>query len=149
MPAKLIDGIIQNSFELGRIVRRKMLSADPSDLHMGQLHALAFIQQEPGITMTSVADRLQVSSPTATSFVARLVRMGYVTRHHDEKNRKYVRLVITKAGEHMLQKKMAEKRIIISDVLSVLSTLDQQLLLSLLKAIIASHERSSLLPSHE
>ena len=149
MPTKLIDGIIQNSFELGRIMRRKMLSADPTDLHMGQIHALAFIQEEPGITMTSVADRLQVSSPTATSFVARLVRMGYVTRHYDEKNRKYVHLMITKAGEEILQKKMAEKRMIIADVLSVLSSHDQQVLLSLLKTIIASHTRFAPLPSHE
>ena len=47
MSTKLIDGIIQNSFELGRIMRRKMLSADPSDLHMGQIHALAFIRRSP------------------------------------------------------------------------------------------------------
>ena len=142
MPTRLIYGIIQSTFDLGRVLRKKMHSSDPSDLHMGQIHALAFIKEFPGITMSKVADMLQVSSPTATSFVERLVRMGYVTRHHDEKNRKFVCLEVTSQGMRILESKMTEKRKIIAEVLSVLPEQDQKTLHSLLSKIISVHSRS-------
>ena len=141
MPTALIDGIIQRTFDLGRVLRKKMHTGDPSDLHMGQIHALAFIKDYPGITMSKVAAMLQVSSPTATSFVGRLVRMGYVTRHQDKKNRTFVRLEVTKAGAAILGSKMSEKRRIIADVLSVLSVADQRALHALLSKVFAVHSR--------
>ncbi len=141
MPTDLMDGIIQKTFDFGRIMRKKMMKADKGDLHMGQLHILSFIQEQPGITMTDIADLMRVSSPTATSFVDRLVKLEYIVRRHDTENRKLVRLDLTELGKNKLKEKMAEKKRIIADVLSVLSPEDQKSLLSILTTIVTRSQK--------
>ena len=128
--------ILQAAFTLGRLLRTKMASGKPDDLHMGQLHAMIFIAHQPGITMTDLAKILCVTSPTATSFVDRLVRMGFVTRGNDAKNRKLVRLKISPVGKRILTTKMREKKKVASLVLSSLSAKDQAQLLTILTKMI-------------
>ncbi len=129
--------LIHSTFEIGRLLRTKMMVCAPDDMHMGQLHALVFIREKEGITMKELAKMLHVTSPSATSFVARLEKLKYIKRTHDEQNRKLVRVTLTPSGRKILESKMAEKRKIVEKFLSGLTVDDQRSLLSLLQKMVA------------
>ena len=136
------DGIMQATFEIGRSLRRRMLSSSNSDMHMGQLHCLGLVQEQDGITMKEIATMLQIASPSATSFVDRLVQLGYVVRKQDQKNRKLVRLSITIGGRRILKEKMAVKKKMFQGLLRALSKHDQQTLLTILRTMLKSCQSS-------
>ncbi|MEK7217947.1 MAG: MarR family transcriptional regulator, partial [Patescibacteria group bacterium] len=94
------DAIIHLSFDLSRVIRHMMLCVHEEGVHVNflQIHALALIEQHPGMTMKELAEALRVASPSATSFVNRLVRGKLVSRVRDAKNRKLVRLTLTREG---------------------------------------------------
>jgi DNA-binding MarR family transcriptional regulator len=108
------------------------------DLHLGQLHALASVHAKGGMTMKELADALQVSSPSATTFVDRLVGMKYLSRIHDVENRRIVRLTVTPAGKRILVRKMAEKQRIVAEVMRPLSPADKRAFLRILKSMLDS-----------
>ncbi len=132
-----IDGLMQSVYDLGRVMRKRMLMCDTGEIHMGQLHALLVIQEKPGITMKELADALRVTSPSATSFIDRLVKLGYVARVHDEINRRLVRLSISPSGMKILKRKMTERRKIFAEILGKLPAADQEALLQILRKVIA------------
>ena len=130
------DGIIQATFEIGRVLRRRMMSANGKDIHMGQLHALAFIKAKNGITMKELAASMMVTSPSATSFIDRLATLGYVRRVADTTNRKLVRLAITPEGLKVLKRKTAEKKKMFMELFTPLSVADQKSLLTILHKVL-------------
>ncbi|TSC57258.1 MAG: MarR family transcriptional regulator [Candidatus Peregrinibacteria bacterium Greene0416_19] len=115
-------------------------SAD-ANVSMLQLHALFFIDQHPGVTMKEVAELLSVTSPSATSFIDRLVKLGWVERLQDERNRKLVRLRMTERGRSVVQEKMAEKRKSMRQLLEALSHVEQIQLRDILYHLAKNLER--------
>lgn len=137
MMSDITGQIIQAAFEIGRALRTKVMKR--ADLiQMAQLHALAFIRTKKGITMKELACMLNVTSPSATVFVDRLEKMGFVRRRHDRRDRKIIRLSVTPEGKRILREKMAEKKELVSAILSSLSIGDQRTLLRLLRKMIKS-----------
>ncbi len=136
IPKDSVDGIIQATFEIGRMMRRRFIASDGHDIHMGQLHALALIQGTKGITMKQLADQMMITSPSATSFIDRLATLGYVRRLRDAQNRKLVRLSITKLGAKILKQKTAQKKKIFMELFAPLSTDDRKTLLAVLRKVL-------------
>ncbi len=66
------------------------------------LHALGFLAENHRATMTEIARHLQITPSSATSFVTRLEKRGYVKRSRDAGNRKLVRLSLTAKGKTLL-----------------------------------------------
>jgi len=130
------DDIAKLTFELGRCLKQKMLHTVDGCMHIPQMHALLYIQSHPGITMKELAEMLRVTSPSATSFVDRLVKIGHIKRATDVTNRRLVRLHITNAGAESLKKTMSEHRKILLHILSVLSPTDQESLRSIMQKLI-------------
>jgi DNA-binding MarR family transcriptional regulator len=135
MRADTTSQIIETTFRMGRVLRSTMGTC-PHDVHIAQLHAIAFIEAKQGLTMKELAEMLLVTQPSATSFVNRLVGMGLVRRVHDPKNRRLVRLTVTPRGSTLLKKKMAEKREAVGSMLSGLSVPEQEQLLALMQKMI-------------
>lgn len=131
-----IDGIVESVYQLGRIMKRRMVACGSGEIHMGQIHALFLIQERSGITMKELAEALRVSSPSATSFVDRLVKLKLVERQNDEQNRRLVRLKITPEGVRFMKEKMDQRRKIFSEVLGTLSPKDQEDLLCILQKVL-------------
>lgn len=137
----ITDDIAKLTFDLGRCLKQKMLHNVDGCMHMPQMHALLYIQSHPGITMKELAEMLRVTSPSATSFVDRLVKIGHITRATDATNRRLVRLHITDAGAQSLEKTMSEHRKILFQILSVLSPADQVSLKSIMEKLITHCSR--------
>src|SRR5260221_4502922 len=97
------ENLIDLTFEVTRFVRKKMasFSSDDKSVNWLQMHAVLLIAEREGVTMKELAHFMKVSAPSATSFVNRLVKMKWVERIADERNRKLVRLRITSVGQKM------------------------------------------------
>ena len=60
-----------------------------------QLRTLALLSQGLGVSVSDVAAHLDVTTPTASALVERLVRKDYVQRRHDPAERRRVILTAT------------------------------------------------------
>jgi DNA-binding MarR family transcriptional regulator len=135
MENKTVDQILAQTLDLSRMLRQKCFQRDEKDVNMLQLHAVVLIREHEGMTMKEFAESLKITSPSATSFVNRVVNMGWVQRVADKKNRKLVRLKITPLGKRLLQARMQEKRRCFRDMLKLLSVQDQRDLVRVLQKL--------------
>ena len=126
-PKDPIDRIIASTYEFGRIMRRQMLTDPKTGAAMNplQLHALFLISEQEGMTMKELAKLLHVSSPSATSLVNRLVKVQWVGRMHDDRNRKLVRLWLTPLGKRVLKEKHDQRRAALRGIFSLLTAAEQ------------------------
>lgn len=124
-PAK----IIQLWMEISRLLRRKMMSkSKAADVCMNpmQMHAMAILAEHPDLTMKEFAAYLHISSPSATSFVDRLVKMKFVERSPDATNRKLVHLRMLPDGKEAFEKAMKGHSAVMHDLFSLLESSDQE-----------------------
>lgn len=124
---KPADKIIAHWMDITRLMRQQMGSLKKtSSMNPMQIHALLIIKEHDGLTMKEFAAFLHVTSPSATSFVNRLVRMKWVKRIADKTNRKLVRLTLSEEGLKCLTTKMKEHSSMMRDLFTLLSLSDQK-----------------------
>lgn len=149
-PARDTPGrIIHLWTDISRLLRRRMLNAarmSSERMNPMQVHGMLVIAEHPGITMKELAEHLHVTSPSATSFVDRLVKQKWVTRSSDPRNRKLVRLNPLPAGVAALDRAVAEHSAAMRDVFLLLSDDDQAQFERVLKNLKDALARGSALP---
>jgi DNA-binding MarR family transcriptional regulator len=69
---------------------------------MAQLHIMFTLQRSGDMTMSNLADVLNVSLSNATGLIDRLEERGYIARERVETDRRVVLVRVTPAGEQML-----------------------------------------------
>lgn len=141
MKQPTLEYIITTTFDLARVLRHIMsnLAKEGVQVNALQLFALAAIDGKNGMTMKELADCLYVTSPSATSFINRLVKLGWVQRKRDVSNRRVVRLHITTKGRAVLTQKKGKRSLMLKRILSLLSPEEQRQL----AAIISKLHRAS------
>jgi len=70
-----------------------------SNLSIAELHTLDAIGPYEARAMSETAARLGITTGTLTVAIDRLVRKGYVERHRDDKDRRVVRVNLTRQGK--------------------------------------------------
>ena len=58
---------------------------------------------QTGIRIGDLSRIMRVTSPTVTQFINRLEEKGFVKRKSDPGDRRYIRVILTKQGEDVLQ----------------------------------------------
>lgn len=97
-----IADILQLMRVLARRVARRTLSAWSSlDLTMAQLKGLFCLATAGEATVSHLARRLHVSSPTASHLVERLVQAGLAQRVEDPEDRRRTLVYLTEQGESL------------------------------------------------
>lgn len=120
--------------EVSRMLHKRISTMVKDDkVNPLQLHALVLIKENEGLTMKEFADHLHVTSPSATSFAERLVKLRWVRRVSDAKNRKLVRLTVTPYGNKIIATKLSEHTLAVRQSFSLLSTDDQRELVRILE----------------
>ena len=106
------DQLLKLSFGIGRAMRRRfaLSHVGGAGVNFLQVHALMLLSEQPGMMMKEFARSLNVTPPSATSFVDRLVRLGWVLRARDRSNRKLVRLHVTGKGREALRQHKQKKQ---------------------------------------
>lgn len=138
------DDVVHAALGLHRIMRSRMSNLVKGGANLMQLHALMGLHERPLPTMKEFAAMLQVSSPSATAFAARLARLGLVRRERDARNRRVVRLRVTPKGENQLHAFGERRNKILGDVFSTIPPEDRESFVRILRNVVSSHSSSSL-----
>ena len=75
---------------------------EPIDVPPSQVLALVTLYERGGCTMSQLKDELHVSAPTVTGIVDRLVRVSYVRREEDTKDRRVKNVYLTERGKDIV-----------------------------------------------
>lgn len=86
-----------------RFIRTEMRSQGAPSLSVPQFRTLMFLYRHPGSSLSSLAEHLGVTRPTASALTERLVQRGFVNRTEHPKERRQVVLKLTEAGFDHLQ----------------------------------------------
>jgi DNA-binding MarR family transcriptional regulator len=120
------DRIISLSHSFHRLLRSRMGDFKKIGINPLQLHAMVIVMENDGLTMREFADHLLITSPSATSFIDRLVKLKWVSRKADPKNRKLVRLSTTALGRKSVESALKYQRTAMRSILSLLSSTDRK-----------------------
>lgn len=114
----LIDEIVVHYRRVGRALR----AADPADwaagLTMPQLRVLFLLGRSEPMPVGGVAEAMQISQPSATETVDRLVRAGLVTRTTCQNDRRVVRTALSPEGRDIVDRPWEARRAVLADALA-------------------------------
>jgi len=118
---------------------------DPNiDFTILELNGLAaFTDTNKEYTITQLSVNSSLSMPNTTAIIARLENKGMVSRKHDKRDRRVVRVRLTPKGKEMLQKFMQMRGQQLANTLGKLSDRDQNALLSALEKAFHIFEKIS------
>ena len=105
------------------------------ELTMLQLQALFFVREQKKTTMSELAHELDMSGPSATSLVDRLVDAGWLARHDDPADRRITALTLTKQATAGLAKHLTRKITRVQSLIAPLTAAEQQTFIQLLTKI--------------
>jgi MarR family transcriptional regulator, organic hydroperoxide resistance regulator len=102
IPAK-----VREALEAQRTVGHALAAAKMPDwvhleLTMGQLKALVALASTGAVNVSGLAERLELSKPTTSILVDRLVQVGYVERTEDAEDRRRTLVELTPKGSDLV-----------------------------------------------
>ncbi|MDD4628358.1 MAG: MarR family transcriptional regulator [Candidatus Peribacteraceae bacterium] len=133
MKDDLLTTLVSLTHDISRSLRQEFArTCNPHGANLLQLHALILLNEHTGMTMKEFANAMFITSPSATTFVDRLTRLGWTERRVDPKNRKLVRLALTPTGKRALNCRHSKMSAVIRQGISRISSADQRHLLRIL-----------------
>jgi len=105
------------------------------DLSVAELHTLDAIGPYGEKTMTETATALGITTGTLSVAIERLVRKGYVQRRKDERDRRIVRISLTRAGKLAYRMHAKFRTLLVRRILEPLSEDQKELLVHMVKNI--------------
>ncbi len=141
MKDEINNRILETMFRFFKSVKPTMsFHSKTSDLTMVQFEALILIKHNPDIQMKDLAEYFSITMPSATSLIDKLIEMKYANRKNDIKDRRIVKINLTKQGEKLLHEAMKQREIKINTLLASLSRKDKEELLRILETVIEKTE---------
>jgi DNA-binding MarR family transcriptional regulator len=141
MADEINNQILEALFKLVRDFKGSMHDALEHDhLTMLQCQALECIKSKTGVHMGDIANHFSTTMPTATALVDKLITAKLVKRENDIKDRRIVKITLTKSGEKMLNETKKQRANKMNKLLSYLSKQDKLELLRILTAVIRKSE---------
>jgi DNA-binding MarR family transcriptional regulator len=91
-----------------------------------QFVILSYLEKEGPVRMTDLALFMNVTTAAMTGIIARLVRLGYVRRQADPKDRRIIKVTLTAKGEQTIKKAHQERRQVILHVFGQISEMERE-----------------------
>lgn len=136
MADEINNKILEAIFMLGRNFKGSMSdSFKHSHSTMLQCEALMCIKKHKDTHMGDIAAHFSTTMPTATALIDKLIGAKYVTRENDAKDRRIVKINLTKSGEKLLNEVTKQKAEKMSKLLFYLSKQDRLDLLRILNVL--------------
>lgn len=112
--------------ELMPKIARGFLKNQDNDLLKGkitvaQLFVLCFLSRNSEVTMSEIANYLEVSTAAATGIVDRLVKSAYLARVYSEQDRRIIKIKLTVKGQDLVEKIVKQKKQRIMDIFGKIS----------------------------
>lgn len=109
---------------------RRVMSMAPCDLTRTEMSILTTLNAVGPLAMTPLSQCIAVSKEQASRAVKPLVDLGYVERHHSEKNRRVVMVQLTEEGTSFLDELMDDALASLDELLGPLSDEERDVLIS-------------------
>lgn len=131
------DKLFESLFAISRFMRGEM-TTDLKKEHLTilQLQALVLIRERGEMQMQEIADHFKVTKPTATTLLNKLDKLGLIKRGGDSRDRRVVKISLSKNGEEMFKKAVEYKRQKIHHLLGYLSVKDRQDLERIMQSLV-------------
>jgi DNA-binding MarR family transcriptional regulator len=106
-----------------------------SNLSIAELHTLEAIGPYEARAMSETASRLGITTGTLTVAIDRLVRKGYVERYRDSKDRRVVRICLTRQGKLAYRMHAKFHKLLVRRIMDPLAPDDRERLAALVREI--------------
>lgn len=95
--------LLDTTPQIMRFIRAEMRSHRGHDLSVPQFRTLTFINRNPEVSLSNLANHLGLTLPSTSKLVDGLVNQKIVTRRESKEDRRRLTLVLTKNGEDILR----------------------------------------------
>ncbi len=129
--------------EVMRLIRANLRQHRHAELSVAQFRAMAFVQAQPGASLSELAGHIGLALPSISKLVDGLVARGLVDRQADLADRRRVALCLTQAGSQAVQEALAATE---ANLAQQLGGLDAEQRVALIAAMSAL---DTLLPPEE
>ena len=129
-----------------RVIRAEMRLRGGGFATVPQLRALGLIHRHPGASLSDVATHLGVTPATASVLVDRLVRQGLVHRDAHPRERRRIRLFLTRSGSRHLSEARAATRRRLAEILGAVPARERGTIsagMSLLRRVFGDGSREN------
>lgn len=116
-----------------------------SNLSMQEMKVIDFLGKCGPSIMRKIADHLMLAVSTMTGIVDKLVQKGLVRRETPEDDRRIVRVELTEKGQEICQMNLDTYMELSRGMLEALNEEEQEILLVLLRKIIRSTQKESVI----
>ncbi|MGA2911237.1 MAG: MarR family transcriptional regulator [Candidatus Levyibacteriota bacterium] len=141
MEDEINDQILEAMFKLTRDLKGSISgSFEHSHLTILQCQALECIKKHVGTHMGDIASHFATTMPTATALVDKLITAKLVKRENDLKDRRIIRISLTKQGEKLLVEVRKQSANKMKKLLSYLPKQDKLELLRILEILAQQSE---------
>ena len=131
--AEVTDAVLTASRALVAIAARSLRDVE-AIVSLTQYRALVVLAAYGTMRLSDLADKLQVSPPSATRLCDRLVKVGLISRIQSPLDRREVRLAATKRGLRIVSQVTKRRRSEIATILQHLSPDSQREVIQALSA---------------
>lgn len=130
--------IVSLMFVMGRSMHDKMQKTRKTAHYNSLLdfETLRYIRDHEHPYMKDVAKNFHVTPPAATLLIDNLAKQKLLVRLVDPKDRRSVRVTLTKKGKDLFEKSMTEKAVQFKKIFGVLTPAERTEFASILKKII-------------
>lgn len=104
-----------------RSIRCHMRRGVSADMSVPQFRSLAFVNRQPGASLSDLAEHTGLTLPSASKLVDGLVERGLITRETPPGDRRRVTLTLTDPGRYTLEAARTSAVAHLSGMLGVLS----------------------------
>jgi MarR family 2-MHQ and catechol resistance regulon transcriptional repressor len=136
-----LSEIVSLVFVMGRFMRDKVhknIKSGPCGSLL-EFETLRYIQESKHPQMRDVANNFHVTPPAATLLIDSLVKGKLIVRSLDAKDRRSVRIALTKKGKEFLERDEARRTSEFKKIFGILTPAERTEFAALLKKIIKNN----------
>lgn len=115
------DKIILPFFNVYKLFKGRMKGFPNIIMSMTEVGALHFINGKGQATMKELSEFLEITPPSTTVLVNKMIKLNFLKRSFNEDDRRNVILSFTDEGKEMFKKAKAQKIKIVKEIFSCLS----------------------------
>ena len=97
----LLVGVYRSVMKLEELILRSV--EDQIDLSISELHMLDAISKggDRGLTISDIAQKLEITLPSVTVAINKMVKKGYVQKLRSQKDGRVIHVVLTRQGKRI------------------------------------------------
>lgn len=107
--------------ELTKKFQKQLLSGDLKEYTLRQLYYIELINKNKGISVSELADILNVKKSTVSIAINQLVDLGIITKNQCKEDKRFYLLELTPKGNNIIKKHMLIHKNTIKKILKILN----------------------------